>query len=451
MKSREGRRRRVVLEGLREGLRGAIDRLLGRSLVDERALREFVRDVQRALIQADVNVKLVLELSKRLEEALRAERPPPGISMKDHAIYVLYEEITRILGGEDVRPPVPQGRGRPLRIMLVGLQGSGKTTTAAKLALYYKERGFRPGLVAADTYRPGAYEQLRQLAERVGVPVRGDPGGRDAVELARAGSESLEREGADVIIVDTAGRHKNEAELMEEMREMERALSPDITFLVVDATIGQQAERQARAFAEATRVGGLIVTKLDSSARGGGALTTAAVTGAKVYFVSSGESLEDFEEYSPRKFAERLLGMGDLESLVERFRRLSKEGEERMERLSRGKFTLVDFVEQLEDLRRMGPLSRLLEMIPGASQVKLPREALDGMEDRLIAWRAIVNSMTPEERGDPGILNGGRIRRIARGAGVEEREVRELLRSYEQARRLARALRRSRLRGTAAS
>ncbi len=434
-----------MLEGLKEGLRGAIDRLLGRSLVDEKSIREFVRDIQRALLQADVNVRLVLDLSKRLEEALRSERPPPGISMKEHAVYVLYNEIVRILGGEEVKPPVPRG-GRPLRVMLVGLQGSGKTTTAAKLALYYKNRGYRPGLVAADTYRPGAYDQLRQLAGRVGALFYGDPGERDAIKIAREGSERLAAEGADVIIVDTAGRHKNEAELMEEMREIERAISPDVTFLVVDATIGQQAERQARAFAEAARVGGLIVTKLDSSAKGGGALTTAAVTGAKVYFTASGESLEDFEEYSPRRFAERLLGMGDLEALVEKFRRLSEEDRERAERLSRGKFTLVDFVEQLEDLSRMGPFSRILEMLPGGSELKLPKEAVEEMEDKVVKWRAAINSMTPDERENPEIINGQRIRRIARGAGLDERDVRELLKSYEQARRLAKVLRKSRLR-----
>ncbi|MDP7981862.1 MAG: signal recognition particle protein Srp54 [Conexivisphaera sp.] len=435
-----------MLESLREGLRGAVDKLLGRSLVDEKAIKDFVRDVQRALLQADVNVKLVLELSKRLEDALRNERPPPGISMKEHAIYVLYNEIVKILGGEDVKPPTPQG-GRPLRIMLVGLQGSGKTTTAAKLALYYRDRKFRPGLVAADTYRPGAYDQLRQLAERIGVPFYGDPRERDAIKLARDGSERLAAEGADVIIVDTAGRHKNEAELMEEMREIERVVSPDMTFLVVDATIGQQAERQARAFAETTKVGGLIVTKLDSSAKGGGALTTAAVTGAKVYFTASGEALEDFEEYSPKRFAERLLGMGDLETLVEKFRRLGEEDEERAERLSRGKFTLVDFVEQLESLGKMGPFSKLLEMLPGGSQMKLPKDAVDGMEDKVIKWRAAINSMTPKERENPEIINGQRLRRIARGAGLEERDVRELLRSYEQAKKLAKAFRKSRLRG----
>lgn len=436
-----------MLEGLREGLRGAVDRLLGRSSVDERAIKEFVRDVQRALLQADVNVRLVLELSKRIEDSLRSERPPPGISLKERAIYALYNEVVRILGGEEVRPPVPSGA--PLKIMLVGLQGSGKTTTAAKLAKYYKDRGFRPGLVAADTYRPGAYDQLRQLAERIGVPIYGNPGEGDAVRIAREGIERLASEGANVIIVDTAGRHKDESELMREMSEMERAISPDITFLVVDATIGQQAERQAKAFSEATKVGGLIVTKLDSSARGGGALTTAAVTGAKVYFTASGESLEDLEEYSPRRFAERLLGMGDLEALINRFRRIQEEDEERARRISRGKFTLEDFVSQLEELRRMGPFSRLLDLLPRGLQPGLPDEALDGLEEKVVKWRAAVNSMTPEERENPEIINGQRIRRIARGAGIEERDLRELLRSYDQARRLAKAIRKSRLRDLA--
>ncbi|MFP3282970.1 MAG: signal recognition particle protein Srp54 [Nitrososphaeria archaeon] len=435
-----------MLEGLRDGLKGAVDKLLGKSVVDERALRDFVHDIQRALLQADVNVKLVLDMSKRLEDSLRSERPPPGISMKEHAIYILYNEIVNILGGEDVKPPTPRG-GKPLRIMLVGLQGSGKTTTAAKLALYYKERKFRPGLVAADTYRPGAYDQLKQLAERIEVPFYGDPGERDAIGLARKGSGLLEEGGCDVIIVDTAGRHRNETELMNEMREIERAISPDISFLVVDATIGQQAERQARAFAESTKVGGLIVTKLDSSAKGGGALTTAAVTGAKVYFTSSGEGLEDFEEYSPRKFAERLLGMGDLDSLVQKFQRLSSVDEEQAERISRGKFTLIDFVEQLEGLGKMGPFSKLLEMLPGGSQIKLPKDAVDGMEDKIVRWRAAINSMTPRERDDPEIINGQRMRRIARGAGVDERDIRDLLKSYEQAKRLAKAFRKSRMRG----
>ena len=435
----------MMLNELKDGLRSTVNKMLRRSIVDERAIKEFVHDVQRAFLRSDVSVRLVFELSRRLERELKERRPPPGVSLKEHAIYLLYEEIAKILGKEEVKPPRPS-RGGGLKMLLVGLQGSGKTTAAAKLALYYKQLGYRPVLIAADTYRPGAYDQLRQMAERMGVPISGGRRGEDAVKVVERSLKDPGMGSADVMIIDTAGRHKDEHALMEEMKEIAAASKPDFVFLVLDATMGQQAERQVRAFHEATPIGGIIVTKLDSTAKGGGALTAAAATGAKIYFTSYGEKPEEFEAFSPQRFAGRLLGMGDLKTLIENMERARMEESGLTKRIAKGRFTLEDFIDQLEGIRKMGPLSRLLEMLPGGLGVKIPEEALDSAEEKLTKWKAILRSMTDEERVDPDILNSSRVKRIARGAGVDEREVRIMVKSYRQARKLARTLQKSRFR-----
>lgn len=438
-----------MLNELKDGLRSTINKMLKRSIVDERAIKEFVHDVQRTFLRSDVSVKLVLELSRRLERELKERKPPAGISLKEHAIYLLYEEIIKILGKEEANPPRP-GRGQKLKILLIGLQGSGKTTAAAKLASYYKRLGYRSILIAADTYRPGAYDQLRQLAEVIDIPVLGGRRGEDAVKVVERSLEDPGARGVDVIIIDTAGRHKEEHALMEEMKEIAAVSRPDFVFLVLDATMGQQAERQVRAFHEATPIGGIIVTKLDSTAKGGGALTAAAATGAKIYFASYGEKREEFEAFSPQRFASRLLGLGDLKTLIENIERARIEESELTKRITRGRFTLEDFINQLEGIRKMGPLSRLLELLPGGLGLKIPEEALDSAEEKLTKWKAILQSMTDEERVDPDVLNSSRVKRIAKGAGADEREIRDMVKAYRQARKLARTLQKSRLRKTGA-
>jgi signal recognition particle subunit SRP54 len=321
--------------------------------------------------------------------------------------------------------------------MLLGIQGTGKTTTAAKLANYLKANGYKVGVVCADTYRPAAYTQLRQLLDPRGIPVYGEPDGQDPIKIAVNGVEVFSRQGVDVIIVDTAGRHKQQDELMEEMRRLEKAIKPDENILVIDGTIGQQAGAHAAAFHKAAPVGSIIVTKLDTSAKGGGVLSAIAETGAQVKFVGVGERLEDFELFNPGGYIASILGIPDIESLVERVKlaEISMD-EERMKSMLTGKFTLEDLVNQLSSLTKLGPLRKIVAKLPLPGVADLPEDELEKAEERIKKWSAIIKSMTSEEKTNPGIMDGSRIRRVARGAGVLERDVRELLKNYHASRRM---------------
>ena len=428
----------MALERLGASLHEALRKLFRAAVVDEAAVKELIRDVQRALLQADVNVQLVLDISKRIEERALKEKVPPGISRREHVIKVVYEELTRFLGDKPVPLKVEPGKRKVL--MLIGIQGSGKTTAAAKLARYFQKRGLKPALICADTYRPGAFEQLQQLASRINVPVYGDPKSKDPVKIALEGLKQFSDK--DIIIVDTAGRHKEEQELIREMKMLEEKIKPDEVMLVIDGTIGQQALVQAKAFNEATSIGSILVTKLDGSARGGGALSAVAATGAPIKFISTGEKIEDIEPFVPSRFVGRLLGMGDIEALVEKVREAEvKVPEKKAKAILSGKFTLTDMYEQFEAMRKMGPFQKILKMLPGMSY-NVPEEMLEQAEDKLEKWRVIIQSMTPEERENPKILNASRIRRVARGSGTSEKDVKELLKQYVMMRKMLKTLRR---------
>ncbi len=428
----------MALERLGSSLHEALRKIFRAAVVDEAAVKELVRDVQRALLQADVNVQLVLDISKRIEERALKEKVPPGVSRREHVIKVVYEELTRFLGEKPVSLKVEPGKRKV--ILLVGIQGSGKTTAAAKLARYFQKRGLKPALICVDTYRPGAFEQLQQLANKVNVPIYGDPKAKDPVKIAIEGLRRFSDR--DIIIVDTAGRHKEEQELIKEMKMLEEKIRPDEVILVIDGTIGQQALVQAKAFNEATSLGSIIVTKLDGSARGGGALSAVAATGAPIKFISTGEKVEDIEPFVPSRFVGRLLGMGDLETLIEKVREAEvKVPEKKAKAILSGKFTLTDMYEQFEAMRKMGPFQKILKMLPGMSY-NVPEEMLDMAEDRLEKWRVIIQSMTPEERENPKVFNASRLRRVARGSGTSEKEVKELLKQYSLMRRMLKTLRR---------
>ncbi|MGQ9529986.1 MAG: signal recognition particle protein Srp54 [Candidatus Bathycorpusculaceae bacterium] len=428
----------MALERFGSTLYEALKKIFKVSIVDEAAVKELVRDVQRALLQADVNVQLVLDISKRIEERALKEQLPPGISRREHVIKVVYEELTRFLGEKPV--PVKVEPGKKYTIMLVGIQGSGKTTAAAKLARYFQKRGLKPALICADTYRPGAYAQLQQLANKINVPLYGDSKAKDPVKIALEGIKQFNDK--EVIIIDTAGRHKEEQELIKEMKILERNIKPDEVMLVIDGTIGQQAMVQAKAFNEATPIGSIIVTKLDGSARGGGALSAVAATGAPIKFISTGEKVEDIEPFVPSRFVGRLLGMGDLETLLEKVREAEiRVPEKKAKAILSGKFTLTDMYEQFEAMKGMGPFRKLLKMLPGMSY-DIPEDALSMAEDRLEKWRVMIQSMTPEERNDPKKFNASRVRRVARGSGTSEKEVKELLKQYFLMRRMLKILRR---------
>lgn len=433
-----------MLDKLGKALHDALQKLTRATHVDERAIKELVRDIQRALLQADVNVQLVLELTKRIEKRALEERPPPGTARKEHVIRIVYEELSALMG----KPAQLQLKpGRPTVVLMVGLQGSGKTTSAAKLALYFKKRGFRVGMVCADTFRPGALEQLRQLGEQIGVPVYGEEAAKSSVELARRGVEHFKRERMDLILVDSAGRHRREDELMEEMKQLAEAIKPDEVMLVVDGTLGQQARDQAAAFHAATSIGSILVTKLDGTAKGGGALSAVAATGAPIKFIGVGEHLDELEPFVPERFVARLLGMGDIETLLRRIEEAAREGEVKpveAKAILAGKLTLRDVYDQLEALSKMGPLKRLMEMIPGFGMA-VPDEQLRVGEEKLKRFKVIMQSMTPEELENPRLLNSSRIRRIALGSGTSEADVKELLRYYELMRKLIKTVAKGRI------
>jgi len=431
----------MVLEKLGKALHGALQKLARAPHLDEQTVGELVRDLQRALLQADVNVQLVLDLTKRLQERLRKETPPPGMSRREHAVKLVYEELSGLLGKPS---SFELKKGGPTVVLMVGLQGSGKTTSVAKLAHHFKRRGFRVGVVCADTFRAGAYDQLSQLAKKAGVEIWGDPEGRDPVELARRGAEELRGRG-DLILVDSAGRHKEERGLMEEMRRVAEAVRPDEVMLVVDGTLGQQAREQAEAFKKVTPLGSILVTKLDGTAKGGGALSAVAATGAPIKFIGTGEHLEDLEPFSPPRFMARLLGMGDLETFLKKVEEtMGKGAEEGVKEALRGKLTLRTVYEQLEAMSRMGPLKKIAGLLPGLG-VSLSEEQMRVGEEKLKRFRVIMQSMTPQELDNPEILNAPRIRRIARGSGTSEAEVRELLKQYELMKRMLKTLGRGRL------
>jgi signal recognition particle subunit SRP54 len=432
---------KMVLDRLGSSLNDALKKIFRAPVMDEKTVKELVRDIQRALLQADVNVKLVLEVSKRIEERALKEKVPPGVSRREHVVKVVYEELTRFLGEKSASLKIEPGKRMVL--MLVGIQGSGKTTASGKLAKYFQKRGLKTALVCTDTYRPGAYDQLKQLAGRANIPVFGEPKEKKSEKIALRGLKQFKD--YDVVIVDTAGRHKEEKGLIDEMKRLEKAIKPDEAILVIDGTIGQQAAVQARAFHEATPIGSILVSKLDGSARGGGALSAVAAIGAPIKFISAGEKLGDIESFVPSRFVGRLLGMGDLQSLVDKVREAEvKVPEKKARAFLSGKFTLTDMYEQFESMKKMGPLKGLLKMIPGMSY-NIPEEQMNMAEDALKKWRVIIQSMTPKEREKPKILSSSRIRRVARGSGTTEKEVKELIKQYNNMRKMMKTFRRKKL------
>ncbi len=428
----------MALDRLGSSLTSALKKLFRASVVDEATVKELVRDIQRALLQSDVNVQLVLDISKRMEERALKEKVPPGIARREHVIKVVYEELTRFVGEKPV--PIRIEPEKKQTLMLVGIQGSGKTTAAAKLARYFQKKGLKPALICADTYRPGAYAQLQQLATRLNLPIYGDPKAKDPVKVVSEGLKHFNDK--DLVIVDTAGRHKEEQDLIKEMKNLEKKIKPDEVMLVIDGTIGQQALIQAKAFHEATPIGAILVTKLDGSARGGGALSAVAATGAPIKFIGTGEKTEDIEPFIPSRFVGRLLGMGDLETLLEKVREAEiKVPEKKAKAILSGKFTLTDMYEQFEAFKSMGPFRKVLKMLPGMSY-DLPEDKLNMAEANLEKWRVIIQSMRVEEKENPKLFNSSRIRRVARGSGTAEKDVKDLLKQYVMMRKMMKMFKR---------
>ncbi|MFX1265940.1 MAG: signal recognition particle receptor subunit alpha, partial [Promethearchaeota archaeon] len=381
----------MVLEGLGKALNSALKRLFGATVIDEELVKELTRDIQRALLTADVDVNLVMAITKRVEEQALDESLPRGISRREHIVKVVWDSLAHFLGEKTV--PLEVAPGKPNLVMMVGIQGSGKTTTIGKLARYYQKRGIRTGVICADNFRPGAYSQLKQLAERSNVPFWGNEEEKDAVKLAKKGFDDMKKRGIELILLDTSGRHREEKGLIKEMRDISKGVKPQEIVLVVDGTLGQQAGIQATAFRDATEIGSIIVTKLDGSAKGGGALSAVAATGAPIKFIGTGEGMDAIEPFNPTKFAGRLLGMSDIQGLIEKVREAQIEvDEDATMRFMKGQFSLNDMMAQLKQLKKMGPIGKVMEML--GLQYKLPDDIAEIQEENMKRWEVIMSSMT---------------------------------------------------------
>jgi len=432
---------------LLDNLRDAVRKFLTGSSSYDKAVEDFIKELQKSLISADVNVKLVFSLTNKIKERLKNEKPPTYIERREWFIKIVYDELSNLFGGDKEPKVIPDKI--PYVIMLVGVQGTGKTTTAGKLAYFYKKKGFKVGLVGADVYRPAALEQLQQLGEQIGVPVYGEPGEKDAVGIAKRGVEKFLNEKMEIIIVDTAGRHGygEEAALLEEMKNIYEAIKPDEVTLVIDASIGQKAYDLASKFNQASKIGTIIITKMDGTAKGGGALSAVAATGATIKFIGTGEKIDELEVFNPRRFVARILGMGDIETILEKIKEVENydKMQKKMEEVisGKGKLTLRDVYNQLIALRKMGPLSKLFQLLPGIGMLgQIPEDQLKVGEEKMRKWLAIMNSMTYEELDNPSIIDKSRMRRIALGSGTEIEDVKELIEHYNLMQRTIKMLKR---------
>jgi signal recognition particle subunit SRP54 len=425
-----------MLDVLKNGLRAALKKIVNSSGIDEALIKELAKDIQRALLQSDVNVKLVFEITKNLEQRSLNETPPPGLSRKDHIVKILYDELSKMLGTEKQFSFTPAKKNK---VLMLGIQGSGKTTITAKLAKFLTKQGYRVAVIGADTYRPGALTQLKTMCEKANVEVYGEEKNKDSPQVVKNGLKHFENSNFDIILIDTAGRHKEEKELLEEMTQISKVTQPDLALLIIDGTIGQQCYNQAEAFHKTVPVGGIVITKLDSSAKGGGALAAATATGAQIMYIGTGERIDDLEKFSPTRFVGRLLGMGDIQALLDMAKRLENEADEvRLKRISSGKMNMDDFYYQIEEATRAGGLRNILDSMPGMSGM-IKEDQLDQTEERMQKWRYMIQSMTKQEKDDPDLLNASRIKRIARGAGWSEHDVKELVKAYKNSKDMMKA------------
>ncbi len=420
-----------MLGKLSSSLKESIRKIAKAKRIDKRTVDELVRDIQRALLQADVKISLVKELSDHIRE--RSLKEKMVLNPREHVIKVVYEELINIIG-KGVEVPL-----KPQKIMMVGLHGAGKTSSCAKLARYFQKKGLKPAVICADVYRPGASDQLRQLCDKIGVPFYdGPPEDRNVLRIVTSGVKEFDK--YDIKIIDTAGRHALELEMIDEIMDIEKATKPEQRFIVLDASIGQQASVQAKAFDDAIGITGIIITKMDGTAKGGGALSAVAETDSGVAFIGTGETIDDFEKFESDGFISRLLGMGDIKSLIAMAEE-SLNPEDVDVDILKGKFTLKDLYMQLEALKKMGPFKKIMQMLPLGG---LGLDINDGMsqitEDKLKCFKVMMDSMTEEELTEPKIISGSRLRRIAHGSGTSTAEVNELIKYHRMMQKMMKSI-----------
>ncbi|MGE0793010.1 MAG: signal recognition particle receptor subunit alpha [Candidatus Woesearchaeota archaeon] len=423
----------MVLDKLGNSLKESLSKITNSLFVDEKQINELVKEIQRALLQSDVNVKLVFSIGKKIKDRAINEKTPSGLSKKEFLVNVVYEELVALVGKGDKKIEINK---KPFTLMLVGLFGNGKTTSAGKIAHYFKKRGKKIAMLSIDTWRPAAFEQLKQIGASINVPVFGEPELKNPVKIYNKFKTELEK--YDLIIVDTAGRDALNDELIQELNEINSAIKADETLLVMNADIGQSAEKQAKAFHDSCHITGVVMTKLDGTARGGGALVACTVTETPIKFIGTGEKIDAFEEFRPEGFIGRLLGMGDLEALLEKAKEAIDEDEAKDlgRKMLKGEFNLIDLYQQMSSVKKMGSLSKIVNLIPGMGKLNIPKEMLEGQEKKIELWKYLMDSMTKEELEDPDLIRGSRQDRIAQGAGINIVELRLLLKQYKQSKKM---------------
>ena len=428
----------MALEGLRKGIFSALSKIKGKRRLDEAELQEMIKSLRRALQEADFNVKANKELTERLSMKMKEEEPRPGITLQTHAMNIIYTELVRLLGPPKEIPP----RGQT--IMMVGLYGQGKTTTTAKLANWWAtKKQADVAVIEADVHRPGAFSQLSQLLENTKVKVFGDPDSNDAVDIVKRGIEK--HSNVDILIIDTAGRHQLDDELVNELKDMSDLVKANERILVIDAQVGQAAGPVAASFNDLVDVTGVIVTKLDGTARGGGALSAVATTGSPILFTGEGENVKDIEKFESDRFISRLLGMGDIQGLID----LAPEDMDEIEamrltqRMMSGRFTLNDMYTQMDMMSKIGTLDKFLSFLPAGmfgGMGQMSRKQKEEMQGNLERYRTIMDSMTEHEKNNPQVLKAERIKRVARGSGVTEKNVRELIAQWNKSRKMMKGI-----------
>ncbi|MCK5321152.1 signal recognition particle protein [Candidatus Pacearchaeota archaeon] len=417
----------MVLDKLGSALKSGIKKISNAIFVDKKLIDGIIKDIQKSLIEADVNIELVFALSQKIKK-LAYDETIKGIDKKEQLVKLIHDEITLLLGKEkQLKLP------KKASLMFLGLYGAGKTTTIAKLGFYYAKRGRKVALLGLDTQRPAAMDQLEQLAKQTNLQAFIDKKEKDPLKIIKQYSKDLEK--YDLVLIDTAGRDGLNKELIKEIEKLDKRLKPDYRILVMPADVGQTAKTQAEEFQKALSIDGVIVTRMDGTSKGGGALTACAETKAPVFFIGVGEQIHEIETFNPESFIQRLLGMGDLQALLEHVKSATDEKQTKRieERLQEGKFTLLDLYSQLEQMNKMGSMDKLIGMIPGMSAAKVPKNVLAKQESKMKHWKNAISSMTEDEIENPEILEKqtSRIQRVSKGSGTTTTEIRELLKQYK--------------------